>query len=747
MPPHPIFIPEILNLIFESLDTTSLIAASTVCRVWNASVLPVLWRNVVHLDRDLTFYDRVRIHGRYIHGLDISLVNEQRIWGSRARQLTLILQETPRLKNLTLRLPEDCQPAARQEVYQIIRDYVAGNLTTLGLVPTPYKQTPPHQPLSRMSIEEATVLFPALTQLTTLEMDLSPPDETLAVIVDSLPGLTAVVLKEQLLVNTGSEEYFGDRGLGLLGQKLFQLQKLSINSNQHITSDGLLVFQNHCQTLTHLDLSSCHQLDSMGLERLVESSPLLTHVVLADTLVDDRALLTLAQTTRAARLRSLWIGLCTGVTTLGVQGIVKACINLEELDFSDCDRVSMAVFDGPQWECLRINLLKMGGISQEDTRALPILDQARVHMYQQLGRLNRLVSLDITAMPVELRLFDFGRHAIQNMTRLKRLVMIKRRDNITDKEAIWLATQLPSLRTLLVDSDSIRAQLTQDLQDINCNLNIQLQTTQTLNRPHYDSSDMDEDDDNDGSYYGDTIFSGPSFYGIRDTNSDDSDDSDGQTADSDTSVSDDNRSNSESFAEDGEDNEDRINESDSNDEGEDDELATMAFFSGYYNHSGSDSSPSTPVSEDDNGEDVPRTLVYYSNYHDQAGYSSNEPGSAEVSDDESDSLDSSSQESDNGIDQPSLEEESDPESGNESLMESDIDEHSEGNFVQSDPEDHSVVSDAEDDGDGLDQGYSNESDYAYSDVVEDSLAECSDGEYEDYSSYEYDDDDASYASF
>src|SRR5690554_387757 len=109
MPPHPLFIPEILNLIFESLDTTSLITAATVCRVWNASVLPVLWRNVVHLDRDSTFYDRVRTHGHYIHGLDISLAKEQHVWGSCARQLTLVLQETPRLKSLTLRLPEDCQ--------------------------------------------------------------------------------------------------------------------------------------------------------------------------------------------------------------------------------------------------------------------------------------------------------------------------------------------------------------------------------------------------------------------------------------------------------------------------------------------------------------------------------------------------------------------------------------------------------------------------------------------------------------
>jgi hypothetical protein len=360
-------------------------------------------------------------------------------------------------------------------ILQVIKDRTAESLRSLTLSLKNLSET--ERTLYAITPELASTFFPAFVQLTKLELDMHPSDNVLSIILESLPNLVKASFKEDSLPSF-QQDSFHDDSLQLMGLQLQSLTHLTITSNLRLTSAGLAGFATNCKTLTRLNLSHCLLLGSDGLEKLVEASPLLTAVALNDTNTGDELLHKLAIPARADNLRFLSIRFCTGITKMGVQSIIKRCSWLRELDFAGCAHVLMDVFADYDWACLRLRILRFGGIHQatapgsdEVARRVTELDQT--NMYTQLGRLTQLQELDMSALPFGLKLFDLGRSAIEGMRHLNKLDLTQRRGGLMDKEVIWLAAKVPSLRTLRIDANAARHKLLVDIREIFGQLHIE----------------------------------------------------------------------------------------------------------------------------------------------------------------------------------------------------------------------------------------------------------------------------------
>ncbi|KAK3806792.1 MAG: hypothetical protein J3Q66DRAFT_358488 [Benniella sp.] len=471
-----LLIPEILRIVFEALDPPSLKDAATVSKPWNHVALEVLWTSVKPTSPSRTFYSLLRKYGRHTRFLDLFFDTAafQNLVPLHA-QLARILLETPRLLTLTIGFASGGTEGTLGGILQVIKDRTAGNLRSLTLSVKNLSET--ERTLYAITPELASTFFPAFVQLTKLELDMHPSDKVLSIILESLPNLVKASFKQDPVPSFGQDS-FHDDSLQLMGLQLKSLTHLTITSNLRLTSEGLAGFATNCKTLTRLNLSHCLLLGSDGLEKLVEASPLLTAVALNDTNAGDELLHKLATPTRADNLQFLSIRFCAGVSTKGVQSIVKRCSWLRELDFAGCAHVWMNVFADYDWACLRLRILRFGGIHQatapgsdEPARRVTELDQS--NMYTQLGRLIQLEELDMSALPFGLKLFDLGRSAIEGMRHLNTLDLTQRRGGLMDKEVIWLAAKVPSLRTLRIDANAARQKLLVDISEIFGQLHIE----------------------------------------------------------------------------------------------------------------------------------------------------------------------------------------------------------------------------------------------------------------------------------
>ncbi|KAG0005364.1 hypothetical protein BGZ65_011360 [Modicella reniformis] len=560
----PLLIPEILRIVFDALETSSLVAAAVVCRTWSRVAPEVLWRSIRHTQTSEAFFALLRKHGHHVRSLDILLNNSPHSPNPTHIRLARILPDTPRLMNLTIGFSHEGTQDAWLIIFQVIKDYLAETLRSLAL--SLRGEAELEQTVYRFTPEDAAAFFPALRQLTRLELDILPTDNVMSTIIASLPSLVKVSFKEMPSPSAIIHDHFGDDTLYLLGQRLENLRDLTIKFNQRLTSAGFSRLASNCKTLTRLDLCQCHQLNPVGLEMLVEACPLLSSVTLNDSNAHDELLHKLATPARADGLRVLSIRRCPAITTAGIQNIVQRCSSLRELDFSGCPRVLIDVFTEFDWGCMHLSTLGFSGIHQQtlqedDERPRRVNDQDLESMYRQLGRLTRLEELDMSALPFELRLFAIGRSTIENMRRLNKLDITERKEGVMDKEMIWLATFIPSLRTLRVDSYGVRRRLLGDLVDINSLLHIELTSSPTqgpftfMDNASDAFDDTDESDDSEDSEYSG---SSEDSEGSEDLEgSEDADDSDDAGVSEDPQDSDDSDDSGESEAiEDTEDSED-----------------------------------------------------------------------------------------------------------------------------------------------------------------------------------------------
>ncbi|OAQ34997.1 RNI-like protein [Linnemannia elongata AG-77] len=505
---------EVLDIIVGYLTRRDLLSSSKVCKAWRPSASHQLWKNIDSLPLNEEFMLLVPAHGHLIHRLDVILHPKSKLKGAPGDLLAQVLQDTPRLHHLSIRLLEYDSNDIVPPVLKAIKDYVSGQLTSLELKGMSY----------HIEIEDVKALFPSLTHLTRFEMD-GLPNGNLVQMLTSLPFLTAIAFRGERNTNrragTMRREVFQNVGIVAIGTLLPLLKDLTVHFNKNILAVGLGHFSEFCPQLTRVDLRGCQGILSDGLASFLGAQPHLTHVCLADTLLQDSGLLILAKPDRAAQLRVLNIRKCRLVQAHGVGQVVRACVNLRELNFSLCSAVWMDVFTGT-WACLGLLRLNFGGIH----RPVPVQDGSDAYvsrsvqegeleqMYAQLGRLHLLEELTLLPLPFQLRLFELGRTSIENMTRLEHISLVDRASALEDRDIIWLATRLPSLKTLDLDECTTRGTLLRDLGDINKSLKINRlysrdlydfrdPNLQDIDVEYYDAmdsdySDSDSDSDSDG---------------------------------------------------------------------------------------------------------------------------------------------------------------------------------------------------------------------------------------------------------
>lgn len=361
----------------------------------------------------------------------------------------------PRLRSLHVRLKVEGSAETVTALTRIIKVQLGKQLKELNLDMHP------------VFSENATELFSELGSLRTLKLNGCATAGVLDAVAGShMPYLTSIACTATIT------SYFDDATLSALGRRLStQLQDFSASYFLLLTSAGLIDFAEHCRSLTRLNLEGCILISPIGFETLIEASPFLTYVYLNGTNVNDASLLKLSTPLgRASRLETLSVRQ-TGVTTDGIADIVRSCRNLRELDIGFCSRVTFKVFEEPAWECTRLENLMMSGLGRGTSRNNS--DQLS-NMYRQLGRLSRLHTLHLNEYRFNLKLFDMGYEALEQ---LERIVILRISGLIhppSKREIIWLATRFKSLRELKLDRRAVEPSLLEDLMAINRNLQILL---------------------------------------------------------------------------------------------------------------------------------------------------------------------------------------------------------------------------------------------------------------------------------
>ncbi|KAG0351413.1 hypothetical protein BG005_009135 [Podila minutissima] len=501
-------LPEIFDIIFTHLDTTSLLNAILVCRTWHDNAWHRLWRHLHHPTLSATFFDQLAKHGHRVQSLSLLLDSDLGSHGVVPIELTRVLRHTPRLASLTLRLSHSGSQETVTSLLRVIQSLLGPNRTTHN------NNTTNNDVLTKLDLdigpithEDAAWFFPTFQNaLTDLTLSGSVSTSALQLMIRTLPGLHALATHErqsQFLDDDDDDdvqEGFTDEILTDVGKTLPQLTHWAMTGNDHVSHAGLSSFGDACRGLTSLDLTSCLSVGDLGIERLVDKSALLTHVRLDHTLSGDGVLQILATPSRAARLRVLRVAGSMGVTASGLHHVVMACVNLEELDISASLHNLLEVFEGPFWRCTRLATLRAGlqlrGRRWRTDDHL-ITDSERRQMFTQLGRLGRLRELSLDNVGAGLQLWEAGRAVIESLTWLERLSL--QQFAYKRKDVIWLMTQLPGLRRLVLTEDEEHTDLINDLKDINRRL-VVVVLEEVAADDALDNSNSDSDDD-DAFFY------------------------------------------------------------------------------------------------------------------------------------------------------------------------------------------------------------------------------------------------------
>lgn len=494
-------LPEIFDIIFTNLDTADLLNAILVCRQWHDNAWHLLWRHLHHPTLSSTFFQQLEKHGHRAQSLALLLDSDRGSHGVVPMELTRVLRHVPRLTSFQLRLSHSGSEETVASLLRVIEDLLSPNKNNTNN----NNNTNINSALTKLDLDIGPILqqhavqfFPAF-QVTLRDLTLSGSTRTAALraIMDTLPGLVSLASHERQAIDI--HEGFTDETLQDLGthKNLPLLKSLAVTANSHVTTAGLDALAAAYQgMLTSIDLTTCITIGAEGIEKLVQQSPLLTHVRLNDTNTGDEVLCALAANGRQGRLRVLSVANCTGVTDVGLRRIVMECSELDELDFSCAVQPLLQVFVGPTWGCRGLSILRCGDQPGRRTATHQITDSERRYIYHQLRRLWRLRELAMDNIGVGLQLWESGRAVIESLRWLEKISL--RRFSYTSKDLIWLMTQLPSLRRLVLTEDVKHTDLVEDLRDINKRMEVVLEEMELHD---FMDSDDDSDDDNAPFFY------------------------------------------------------------------------------------------------------------------------------------------------------------------------------------------------------------------------------------------------------
>lgn len=128
-----------------------------------------------------------------------------------------------------------------------------------------------------------------------------------------------------------------DVALSHIAAHCTQLEKLTIRTNESVSTSGLLSIVQHCPKLTHLVIPACNQITSAGVSEMSVYWSHLTHLNLKALSIRDTALKAIA--THCTRLQCIILTSCCFITHLGVLVIVEKCEDLQAIDVRYCFNV------------------------------------------------------------------------------------------------------------------------------------------------------------------------------------------------------------------------------------------------------------------------------------------------------------------------------------------------------------------------------------------------------------------------
>jgi len=423
-----IAIPEILCLIIDVLDLSTLRAASLVCKAWHRYARQILWRQVI-IVKDWFNHDLSPLHailehqGGVVKALSLELAAATRTKSNPdmdaiQKQLASLLSRLPNLESLNLQLPRDLKSS-------IVRT-VAEHAKQLREFETD---------LLDWESEDVAALLRACPNVRLIAGNYFTGD-VLKAIATTQPALTRI---------DSTHPIFDDNDFITFVQQLPDLVQLCVSSHQGLTTKALFAIAEYCHKIEHLGFHFCLSLQSSGFQALFKVCPNLRVLDLGLSGTYDADITLVAA--QCPNLEKLKLPFCSNLTHTSILAIVQSCRHLKYLDISWCERVLLSIFNpATPWACENLRYLDISGIHASFEAEASVASTFLPSMYQQLGRFKHLEQLKLSGLKFSLCLLDQGRPYLSGLRRLEILDITKLMNPLPWKTLIEIGNWYPWLK-------------------------------------------------------------------------------------------------------------------------------------------------------------------------------------------------------------------------------------------------------------------------------------------------------------
>ncbi|KAG0200269.1 hypothetical protein BGX28_006634 [Mortierella sp. GBA30] len=348
---NPLRIPELLSLICCHLDKHSLASGTQVCRTWSHVCTPLLWE---YCPFSAEYYNNYHTafneHAHLIRTMDA----EQRLIGGEMR---FIAQQCTNLSDLKLRYCHltpasldilcDGIPKVERLVFELCRGVNSRTAARLASLPRLQHLDVGVHAQERGSgdwREEDFVLLLTSGQHL-LSLKILGPDLSHI----HLLGLKRYPLPLSLVTLHLAGTFVSENALTALLEKSPCLSSLTLLHNANKNSIVQAIALN-CPGLRILGLRNATSISTTAFESVFSNNPMLIQLDVSKTLIQDAALIVLAQS--CPQLRVLDLSGCSRVTSAAFLKLVTLLSSLRTLRVGGCTRLKREAFSGKApWAC------------------------------------------------------------------------------------------------------------------------------------------------------------------------------------------------------------------------------------------------------------------------------------------------------------------------------------------------------------------------------------------------------------
>jgi F-box-like/Leucine Rich repeat len=309
---------EILLMIFAFLKQSTIFNVIQVSKYWNSLAIPILWHKPCFPQIDLSPHaHHLKTYGKF--------VREMRI--------------------------DDYKPSTENNVLLIIN--TCSNITSLNILLVYFK------------LEVFAMLCEGLPEMfECLSINHCKIIEGMS---QSVPYITKL---RNLKRFTWTEcDTFGDDSCGQIVAGCTKLEYLDF-TRTCVTDAGVRLIAQHLPRLCSLSVAYCHNITDASIIAIVESCPLLVSLDISRSQVTDNALIALASID-SSRCREtithLNLSICKHITSVGVRQIVTRLTYLRTLIIRGCSSLSNDLFGDPSWKCTELAELDISFINIESS--------------------------------------------------------------------------------------------------------------------------------------------------------------------------------------------------------------------------------------------------------------------------------------------------------------------------------------------------------------------------------------------